>query len=61
MQSSPVDGECAAALMTDRVLIYGEIVGARDLEMTNDVEHATPVYFWTRRSTEYLFLANMLA
>ncbi len=47
--------------MTERELIYGEVVGARDFEMMEDVEYATPEYFCERRSTAYLFRSNMLA
>lgn len=36
---------CAAALITDRVLTNGEIVGVGDCKMMEAVECATPEYF----------------
>jgi len=48
-------------LITERELICGEMVGAGDFEMMEDVEYATPEYFCERRSMAYLFRSSMLA
>jgi len=52
---------CAAALRTERELVYGEMVGEGDFEMVKDVEYATPEYFCACMSIVYLLRLNILA
>lgn len=51
----------AAALRTDKVLVYDEMVGEGDFHRIDEVDHATPGYFLDCKSIIYLFLSNMLA
>ena len=52
---------CAAALITDRVLRNGDVVGEGDLKILIAVEWATPGYLSVKRSIAYLFRRNILA